>query len=247
MRNIAKTAITLAAALACAGALAGAAHADDAATPAESGKIPADSGKIQIKLLVSAVLPSGSVASVPNNAAGVVPTYVTQTTASNNVVPTVALEYFVTKNISVETICCASGHHVSVANSSTGTLAAGTTLVDNAQVIPATLTLKYHFAGLGPLRPYIGAGPSLFLWINDRPSATVQTLGVTRGKLSSNIGGAVQAGFDVPLGRHYALTLDAKKYFVKTDAHFDTATADVEDVQVNLNPWIVSAGVAYRF
>ena len=203
-----------------------------------------DGGKVQIKLLATAVLPSGSVSSVPNDTAGLVSGgLVTQTTASNNVVPTVAIEYFFTPQVSLETICCVSGHHVTA---TAGSLA-GTVLVDNAQVIPATFSFKYHLTGLKGIKPYVGVGPALFLWINDRPSAPVQGLGVVRTKLSSNVGAEVQAGFDMPIGHGYALTIDAKKYFVNTTAHFDTATADVEDVKVRLNPWVVSAGVAFRF
>ena len=232
-----KTNLTVAlAAIAASMAFAGAAHAD--------GTDTSFVGKIQVKLLATYVDASGSVSSVPNDAAGVVSGgLVTQTKASTNVVPTVAIEYFATPNISVETICCVTGHHVTA----TAGKLNGVVLVDNAQVIPATFTLKYHFNGLGQIKPYIGIGPSLFLWINDRPSATVQTLGVTRSKLSSNIGGALQAGFDVPVGHGYSLSLDAKKYLMKTDAHLDTPTADVEDLKLNLNPWVLSAGVAYRF
>lgn len=232
-----KTNLTVAlAAIAASMAFAGAAHAD--------GTDNSFVGKIQVKLLATAVLPTGSVSSVPNDAAGLVSGgLVTQTSASDNVVPTIAIEYFATPNVSVETICCVSGHHVTA----TGGALAGTVLVDNAQVIPATFTLKYHFNGLGAIHPYIGAGPSLFLWINDRPSAPVQGVGVTRTKLSSEVGAALQAGVDVPVGHGYSLSLDAKRYFMKTTAHFDTATADVEDVRINLNPWVLSAGVAYRF
>jgi len=232
-----KTNLTVAlAAIAASMAFAGAAHAD--------GTDDSFVGKIQVKLLATAVLPTGKVSSVPNDAAGLVANgLVTQTSASDNVVPTVAIEYFATPNVSVETICCVSGHHVTA----TGGTLAGTVLVDNAQVIPATFTLKYHLSGLGAFRPYIGAGPSLFLWINDRPSAPVQGVGVTRTKLSSEVGAALQAGVDVPVGHGYSLSLDAKRYFMKTTAHFDSASADVEDVRVNLNPWVLSAGVAYRF
>ena len=231
-----KTNLTVAlAAIAASMGIAGAAHAEGT----DGGFL----GKLQVKVLATAVLPTGKVSSVPNDAAGLVSGgLVTQTSASDNVVPTVAIEYFATPNVSVETICCVSGHHVTA----TGGSLAGTVLVDNAQVIPATFTLKYHF-NLGAIKPYIGAGPSLFLWINDRPSAAVQGLHVTRTKLSSEVGAALQAGLDVPLDKHYSLSLDAKRYFMKTTAHFDAGASDVEDVRVNLNPWVLSAGVAYRF
>ncbi len=230
--TFARTMAALAAALTCTAA----AHAEGNGNP---------DGKFQIKLLATSVMPSGSVSSVPNDSAGLVKAgSVQQTKASNNVTPTIALEYFLRPAISLETIAGVSAHHVSA---SAGALA-GTVLVDHALVVPATLTLKYHFLGLPyGIKPYVGVGPTLFLWVADRPSAAAQSLGITRTKLSSNVGGVLQAGIDVPVGHGYGLSLDAKKYFVKTEAHFHTATADVEDVKVNLNPWVVSAGISYRF
>ena len=75
----------------------------------------------------------------------------------------------------------------------------------------------------------------------------MRDLGVTRTKLSSNFGAAVQAGVDVPVGRGYSLSLDAKKYFVDTTAHFYAGSVDALDAKVRINTWVVSAGIAYRF
>lgn len=200
-------------------------------------------GKLQVKLLGTAVLPDGKVKSVKNDGAGLVAGgLVTNTKASDNVVPTVAIEYFFSPNVSVETICCVTGHHVSVA---AGTLS-GTVAVDNIQIIPATFTAKYHVP-LGAVTPYVGVGPTLFLMINDRPSAPVKGLGVTRTHLSSELGVALQAGADVALGNGYSLSVDAKKYWVSTDASFYTATGTALKTRLKLDPWVLSAGVAYRF
>ena len=212
-------------------ALTGTAHAGSA------------DGKLQVKLLGTAVLPDGKVTAVKNDGAGLVAGgFVANTEANNNVVPTVAIEYFFTPNISLETICCVTGHHVTI---SAGSLA-GTVAVDNVQIIPATFTAKYHLP-LGPIKPYIGVGPTLFLMINDRPSAAVKGLGVTRTHLSSELGVAVQAGADVAIGNGYSLSLDAKKYWVRTDATFYTATGTALKTRLKLDPWVLSAGVAYRF
>ena len=212
-------------------ALTGTAHAGSA------------DGKLQVKLLGTAVLPDGKVTAVKNDGAGLVAGgFVANTEANNNVVPTVAIEYFFTPNISLETICCVTGHHVTI---SAGSLA-GTVAVDNVQIIPATFTAKYHLP-LGTIKPYIGVGPTLFLMINDRPSAAVKGLGVTRTHLSSELGVAVQAGADVAIGNGYSLSLDAKKYWVRTDATFYTATGTALKTRLKLDPWVLSAGVAYRF
>ncbi len=202
----------------------------------------ATDGKWQIKVLGSAVLPDGKITKVEKDLIGLPAG--SQAKASANVVPTLAVEYFFTPNVSAETICCTSAHHVTGA----GALA-GAALVDHAILVPATLTLKYHLPLGGGIKPYVGAGPALYLWLGERAGAGAQGLGASRVRLSNELGAAVQAGVDIPLGsKGYGLTLDAKKYWVKTTAHFTTA-AGVEALTTRhkIDAWILSAGVAYRF
>lgn len=111
------------------------------------------------------------------------------------------------------------------------------------------MTLKYHLPLPGGIKPYIGVGPSLHLWLAERPGATAVALGAARVRLSNELGAVVQAGVDVPLGtKGYGLTLDAKKYWMKTTAHFFTASGvEALTTRHDVNAWIVSAGVSYRF
>lgn len=209
------------------------------AAPAYAGS---PDGHWQFKLLGSAVLPDGKITKVEKDLIGLPAG--SQTKANDNVVPTVAIEYFFTKNISAETICCTSAHHVTGA----GALA-GAAIVDHAILIPATLTLKYHLPLPGGIKPYIGVGPSLHLWLGERPGAAAAALGAARVRLSNDVGAVVQAGVDIPLGKKgYGLTLDAKKYFMKTTAHFYTAGGvEALTTRHDVNAWIVSGGVSYRF
>ena len=59
----------------------------------------------------------------------------------------------------------------------------------------------------------------------------------------------MQAGVDIPLGdKGLGLSLDAKKYFVNTTLHVRNATGtEVLQTEHKIAPWVVSAGVAYRF
>lgn len=198
-------------------------------------------GKLQVKVLGTAVLPDGKVDSVKYDPLNL--TVGADTKLNDNVAPTLAIEYFVTPNISAETICCFTSHHVT----GTGALA-GAGLVDHVMVLPATLTLKYHFGQPGGIQPYIGAGPSIFFYIDERPGATASALGVTKVKMSNNFGAAVQAGIDVPVNNQgLGVTLDAKKYFMKTTAHFYAGSAEVLTTKHKVDPWVLSAGVSYRF
>src|SRR5690606_25894185 len=133
----------------------------------------------------------------------------TQTEANDNVVPTVAAEYFFTPALSVETICCLTQHDV---DGTTGL--PGAELVSDAKLIPATVTLKYHF-NTGGVSPYVGFGPTLFLFLGEDPGAAAVALGADDFELSNELGLALQAGIDIPVNdRGLAVSLDAKHYFI---------------------------------
>ncbi len=197
-------------------------------------------GTVQAKVFATAVMPDGEITRVDVDTVGLPAG--TQTEANDNVVPTVALEYFFTDNFSVETICCLTQHDV---DGTTGL--PGAELVSDAKLIPATFTAKFHF-DLGSVKPYIGAGPTYFMFIDDEPGAATIPLGVTDFSLSDEFGIALQAGVDVPLNDSgMALSLDAKRYFVDTTATWFAGNTVAIQTKHKLDPWVVSAGLAYRF
>jgi len=198
-------------------------------------------GNWQVKLLGTAVLPDGKITKVKVDnvplAAG------SQSKANDNVVPTLAVEYFFSPNFSVETICCLTQHDVDGA----GALA-GTELVADIKILPATVTAKFHMP-LGPIKPYIGAGPTYFIFIDEKSGATTKTLGLPKAHLTDEFGVVLQAGFDVPLGDGgFGLSVDAKRYFLNTTASwFDATGTKILSTKHKLDPWVLSAGVSYRF
>lgn len=197
-------------------------------------------GKIQIKAFATGVLPSGQITEVRTNLVGAPAT--SDSEASNSVVPTLAVEYFVSPNFSIETICCVTPHDVT----GKGGLA-GAALVDNAIILPATVTLKYHF-DMGAVKPYVGAGPAHFFIFSEGVGADAAALGATRVDLSDRFGVALQAGFDVPLNdTGLGFSLDAKRYFIGTTARFYAGNTLALETEHKLDPWVVSGGLSYRF
>lgn len=206
-----------------------------------------EAGDIQVKLLGTAVLPDGKIKSIEGGTLdATVAGLGVQTEANDNYVPTLAIEYFATPNVSIETICCMTAHHV---NATAPAALAGATLADEVHIIPATFTLKYHFGAPGGIRPYVGAGPTYFLFVKDRAGAgATAALGATRVQLDDTFGVALQAGVDVPVNAAMGVTLDAKRYFLRPDAHFfDAAGTELLHTRHKLDPWVVSAGVSFRF
>lgn len=208
-----------------------------AATPAAAENAQ---GPLQIKVLGTAVLTDGHITEVRKDAVGLPATL--QTGSNDNVVPTVAIEYFLSDAVSLETICCMTQHDV---DASAGLI--GAELVSNAKVIPATLTLKYHLPGEA-ISPYVGVGPTYFLWVDSKPGAATVPLGVTRQTLSDELGVVLQAGADIPLNdRGLGLTVDAKRYFVGTTARWYAGQILAIETRHALDPWVLSAGLAWRF
>ena len=206
------------------------------AAPAVAQDAP---GRWQVKVLGTAVLPDGEIDSVELATVGLPAT--TQTEANDNVVPTLAIEYFFSPNLSLETICCVTQHDVDA----TAGLA-GVELVSDAKLVPATLTVKYHF-NPGGVSPYLGAGPTYFLFFDEEPGAATGALGITDQDLSNELGFALQAGIDIPVSRNFAVSFDAKRYFVGTTATFYAGNTAIIETEHKLDPWVLSAGVGVRF
>jgi len=183
-------------------------------------------GHFQIRLRLLGVLPDASATTY----IGGVNSHTT-TTATDSLEPEIDGTYFITDHIAIEAIAAVTHH--SVHNSALGN-------VGSVWLLPPTITVQYHLQPTDSfIRPYVGAGIN-YTWFFSPKSSLVHDL-----HFGDNLGWALQAGFDVPLGESpYFLNVDAKKLFLST-----TATAPSAHVVSHavLNPWIVGAGVGIRF
>lgn len=212
-----------------------------AASPAMAQDTGDRTGDIQVKVLGTAVLPDGKITDINVNLPGLPAT--TQTKASDNVVPTLAVEYFVSNNVSIETIAGVTQHDVDA----TAGLPVGAELVSDALLLPATVTAKYHLDA-GGFKPYLGAGVAYFIWLKDKPGAATLPLGVTDTDLSDEFGFALQAGFDVPVnGKGLGLSVDVKRYFIDTTARWFVGNTLAIETEHKLDPWVISAGLTFKF
>ncbi|RVC56022.1 OmpW family protein, partial [Mesorhizobium sp. M2A.F.Ca.ET.046.02.1.1] len=107
-------------------------------------------------------------------------------------------------------------------------------------LLPPTLTLQYHFTDLGAFKPYVGAGVNYTIFYN-QDTGSADAL-----KVKNTFGTALQVGFDYMVDQHWGLNFDVKKLFLKPD--FDvTVTGAKLTGKAELDPWLIGAGVTYRF
>ncbi|MGH1419600.1 MAG: OmpW/AlkL family protein [Hyphomicrobiaceae bacterium] len=152
---------------------------------------------------------------------------------STQVIPSATLTYFFSKNLAAELFCCFAKHEID----GEGVLQ-GLDLGDT-WIFPPAVTLQYHFDTVSGFKPYLGVGFQYIAFFNE--GATVFGDKVS---IDDAIGFTLQAGVDVEVGRGLYLNADVKKTFLDTEASFrgTNITADVD-----LDPWIFTVGVGYRF
>lgn len=205
------------------------------------GQAAAKAGDVRVKLLATLVAPDGKISDVKKDLIGLPAG--SQAKADDNITPTIAIEYFVADRVSLETIAGITQHDVDGRGALTGAK-----LVSDANIVPATLTVKYHFGEEGGVRPYVGAGPSYFIFIDEKPGATTRALGATRQKMGDKVGAALQVGVDIPVNdRGLALSFDAKRYFLRPTATWYAGNAEVLKTRHKLDPWVISVGAGFRF
>lgn len=151
---------------------------------------------------------------------------------SDDVMPTVGLSYFFTDHIAVEAIAGTTKHTVTAKGPSTDLK------VKETWVLPPVVTLQYHFAPAAKLSPYVGAGVNYMIFYGGKDRNGFHL------KLDDGFGWALQAGADVAISGPWSANVDVKKVFFETDA---TDTTNGVKSKVKLDPWVVSAGVGYKF
>ena len=141
--------------------------------------------------------------------------------------------YFFTPNWSVQVIAATTRHNVKV----TGPLDAK---VGSAWVLPPTVTLQYHLPEIDGIRPYAGVGLTVAFFYDQHAAA-----GITKfGGLSTGVGPALDAGFDVPISGNWFANADVKQIFIVTGTHVDNG---VIGAHTELDPTVVGLGVGYLF
>lgn len=207
-----------------AAAVAASAHAQ---STDQAGYTPKKAGQWVVAFRITAVDPAekGDIVTAAGAATGL------HVGVTNDTIPSLGFTYFFTDHLAAEAILGTSQHTISAVGTSS-------TNVHKTSVLPPVITLQYHFAPDQRVSPYIGAGINYMDWYGgkDENGFTV--------KLKSGAGTAIQGGIDVALKGRWALNLDYKKVFYKTDA---TINGGALMSKVKLDPTVASVGLAYRF
>ena len=146
--------------------------------------------------------------------------------------------YFLSPNISLNLIAATTRHDVEVRGSALGTVDLG-----RVWALPPTLTLQYHPLPAERYSPYVGIGLNYTVFYGEGGSRSAPVTGVD---IENAWGAAVNVGMDIEFAPNWLLNFDVKKFYLRPDVKVDTSVGRI-DASTRLDPWVVGAGIRYRF
>lgn len=154
---------------------------------------------------------------------------------TDTVIPELDITYYFTDNIAAELILGTTYANIY----GEGTID-GLDKIGKTWLLPPTLTLQYHFTNFGAFKPYIGAGVNYTIFYNQKDGSGTDL------DIEDTFGAALQFGFDYWLTEHVGLNFDVKKLYLRPD--FDVTVGGTHySGEAELDPWLVGAGLTYRF
>lgn len=144
------------------------------------------------------------------------------------------LTYMLRDNLGLEVLAATPFSHDINA---TGSIA-GLGKIAEVKQLPPTVSLQYQFSPKSDVRPYVGAGINYTTFFNAKTTGST----VTSISLDDSWGLAAQAGFDMDINKDWFFNADLRYIKIKT-----TATTNVGNVDVTIDPWVISIGVGTHF
>ncbi len=145
--------------------------------------------------------------------------------------PTVTGEYFFRDNWGIEVLASLPFQHDIELNG----VKAGST-----KHLPPTVSLQYHFAGSGKVKPFIGAGLNYTLFFSQDSTGPLAGADLD---LDNSLGLALHGGLDFAVGTNKFVRVDARWIDIDTDVKVNGAAVGT----VNIDPMVYGAAFVWKF
>jgi outer membrane protein len=156
----------------------------------------------------------------------------------DSIAPELDISYFFSDHWAAELVLTLSPHDVSAKNTAAGDVDLG-----DVWLLPPCLSLQYHLLPENKIRPYVGAGVNLTLFLDEDPGPVATSI-----DYDDALGFVLGAGIDFDLNDQWCLNVDIKKVYLSTDATIKVPGVAGDVVaDVDIDPWILGVGLGYKF
>ncbi len=133
-------------------------------------------------------------------------------------------------------IAATTRHDVEVRNSALGRVDLG-----RVWALPPTLTVQWHFLPGSRFSPYAGVGLNVTFFYGYSGQNVAP---INKVRLDTSVGVAPNVGFDYEIARNWLLNFDVKWVLMQPDVSVNSGAIRA---RADINPFVVSAAVRYRF
>jgi len=128
----------------------------------------------------------------------------------------------------------------------------GSVPIGSTEHLPPTFSIQYHFLPDATFQPYVGAGVNWTTFMSEKVTSDAADAGIVGLSLDDSFGAALQFGGDWVFGNNWLVNFDVRWINIETDAEVtldDGINAPVtgEIGTVEIDPWVYSINIGYRF
>ncbi|WP_026377082.1 OmpW family outer membrane protein [Aestuariibacter salexigens] len=156
------------------------------------------------------------------------------------------LAYFITDKVNVEVLAATPFKH-DVNFGVSDPLGTGDQLGEVTH-LPPTVTVNYFFAdSASKFQPYVGAGLNYTLFFDEDFTSANQSAGLSDLSLDNSFGIAAQIGADYMFSDEWFLNGSIRWIDIDTEASFQLGGAAGSVDSIEIDPWVYSITIGYRF
>ncbi len=154
--------------------------------------------------------------------------------------------YFITDNINIEVLAATPFKHdadFGVPNP----LGTGNQLAEVTH-LPPTLSVNYYFnTGDNAFKPYVGVGLNYTIFFDEKFTSQNDAIGLQDLSLDNSFGLAAQLGADYMLDEKWFVNTSIRWIDIDTQASFNLNGTQGSIESVEIDPWVYTVAVGYRF
>lgn len=120
--------------------------------------------------------------------------------------------------------------------------------IGSVKQLPPTLSMLYHIPTESKFDPYLGVGINYTAFFSEHlDSDTITAVADGQLDLDNSWGAALQVGFDYQLNDNWLLNSSVRYIDIDTKATINFDSASTATVDVDIDPWVYSIMLGYKF
>ncbi|MFT6085037.1 MAG: outer membrane protein [Glaciecola sp.] len=154
--------------------------------------------------------------------------------------------YFIADNINIEVLAATPFKH-DVDFGVPDPLGTGNQLAEVTH-LPPTLSVNYYFnTGDNAFKPYVGVGLNYTIFFDEKFTSQNDAIGLRDLSLDNSFGLAAQVGADYMLDEKWFVNASIRWIDIDTEASFNLNGTQGSIESIEIDPWVYTVAVGYRF